>query len=228
MTTQTSQPPFAPGAQGQPAEQAASPRPPREGYTTKPQAERHEALWLSLAALHKDTVALGAKRPNADVSDALRINTEGLLSDCAPFIRQRRERLPVAAPDLMGLAAQLGQALAALESWESRHTNWDERFNCRVWRLDRGYLPIMRLKPPAAALKAERTDMADLRDKLARRLEQRERGIYQKGYAAGLAARDSVPGDAASLVGEGGSSGADPSGGVPGASQTYPRVRSFD
>lgn len=70
---------------------------------------------------------LGAKKPNADVSDALRISAEGLLSDCAPFIRQRGERLPVAAPDLMGLAAQLGQALAALEAWESRHTSWDEQ-----------------------------------------------------------------------------------------------------
>jgi hypothetical protein len=161
MPTQTSRPPFAPGAQGQPAGQAAPAPAQSEGYTTKPQADRHEALWLSLSALHKDTVALGAKKPNADVSDALRISAEGLLSDCAPFIRQRRERLPVAAPDLSGLAAQLGQALAALENWESRHTSWDERFNCRVWRLDRGYLPIMRLKPPAAALKAERTDIAD-------------------------------------------------------------------
>ena len=52
MPTQTSHPPFAPGAQGQPAGQAASENPPpREGHTTRPLAERHEALWLSLTAL---------------------------------------------------------------------------------------------------------------------------------------------------------------------------------
>jgi hypothetical protein len=211
MPTQTSQPPFAPGAQGQPAGQAASAPAPSKGYTTKAQAERHEALWLSLAALHKDTVALGAKKPNADVSDALRISAEGLLSDCAPFIRQRRERLPVAAPDLAGLAAQLGQALAALESWESRHTSWDERFNCRIWTLHSGYLPIMRLKPPAAALKFERTDHIDIRDKLDRLIEGRKRTAYENGFAAGRAARAGVPEVATAPK-----------------PQTYPRLRTLD
>jgi hypothetical protein len=217
MTTQTSQPPFAPGAQGQPAGQAAPENPPpREGHTTRPLAERHEALWLRLAALHKDTVALGAKKPNADVSDALRISAEGLLSDCAPFIRQRGERLPVAALDLMGLAAQLGQALAALEAWESRHTSWDAQFNCRIWVLHSGYLPIMRLKPPAAALKFERTDPAEIRDKLTRLIEARRRAAYQEGFAAGRAAR----------AGESSDDLAPPAEEV--AIQTYPRVRRFD
>jgi hypothetical protein len=217
MPTQTSHPPFAPGAQGQPAGQAAPENPPpREGHTTRPQAERHEALWLSLAALHKDTVALGAKKPNADVSDALRISAEGLLSDCAAFTRQRRERLPVAAPDLAGLAAQLGQALAALESWESRHTSWDERFNCRIWILHSGYLPIMRLKPPAAALKFERTDTAEIRDKLTRLIDARRRAAYQDGFAAGRAARAGESSDAPAPSAE------------EGASQTYPRVRRLD
>ncbi|KQX38293.1 hypothetical protein ASD04_11845 [Devosia sp. Root436] len=186
MTTQTSHPPFAPGAQGQPAAQAApnSP-PPREGYTTKPQAERHEALWLSLAALHKDTIALGAKKPTAPVSDALRISAEGLLSDCAEFIRQRGERLPVAAPDLAGLAVQLGRALAALESWESHHTTWDERFNCRIWHLHAGYLPIMRLKPPAAALKFKRDDLNAIRVKLDERFTNLRLRDFYNGFRAG-------------------------------------------
>lgn len=185
MTTQISRPPFAPGAQGQPAGQAAPNPPLSEGTTTKAQAERHEALWLSLAALHKDTIALGAKKPTAPVSDALRISAEGLLSDCAAFIRQRGERLPVAAPDLAGLAAQLGQALAALESWESHHTGWDERFNCRIWTLHTGYLPIMRLKPPAAALKAQRTDMDALRVKLADRFDGLRLRDFYNGFEAG-------------------------------------------
>ncbi|MFO3796924.1 MAG: hypothetical protein ACK8QZ_06515, partial [Anaerolineales bacterium] len=104
--------------------------------TTQAMAERHEALWISLSALHKDIIALGAKKPQAPVSEAVRISAESLLSDCAPFIRRRGERLPVAAPDLAGLAVQLGQALAALEAWESLHTVMDARFNCRMWNLD--------------------------------------------------------------------------------------------
>jgi hypothetical protein len=185
MNTQTNHPPFAPGAQGQLAPQAAPNPPLGEGTTSKAQAERHEALWLSLAALHKNTIALGAKKPNAPVSDALRISAEGLLADCAAFTRQRKERLPVAAPDLAGLAAQLGQALAALESWESRHTTWDERFNCRIWSLHTGYLPIMRLKPPAAALKFQRDDPEELRRKLKDRFAGLRLRDFYNGFQAG-------------------------------------------
>ena len=213
MTTQTSHPPFAPGAQGQPAPQAAPASPMREGTTTKIQAERHEALWLSLAALHKDTVALGAKKPNAPVSEAMRISAEGLLSDCAAFTRRRGERLPVAAPDLAGLAAQLGQALAALESWESRHTGWDTRFNCRIWTLHTGYLPIMRLKPPAAALKFQRDDIGALRVKLAERFAGLRLRDFYTGFNAGRRAeRESQP--LAEVEAE--------------WQQTYPRLRLFD
>ena len=213
MTQPKAQPSFGQVPQDQPAPQAAPVPPLREGYTTKPQAERHEALWLSLAALHKDTVALGAKHPTAHVSDALRIRAEGLLSDCAAFTRQRGERLPVAAPDLMGLATQLGQALAALESWESRHTTWDERFDCRIWNLHTGYLPIMRLKPPAAALKFKRDDMDALRVKLDERFAQLRLRDFYNGFGAGRRTeRDGLP--LADVEAE--------------WQKTYPRLRLFD
>jgi hypothetical protein len=215
MTTQTSRSSFGDKSpQDQPAPQAAPNSPPlREGTTTRAQAERHEALWLSLAALHKDTVALGAKKPNAPVSDAMRISAEGLLSDCAAFTRQRGERLPVAAPDLAGLAAQLGQALAALESWDSCHTSWDTRFSCRIWNLHRGYLPIMRLKPPAAALKFKRDDMDALRVKLDERFASLRLRDFYNGFGAGrLAEREGLPLAAVEAEWQ----------------QTYPRLRLFD
>ena len=213
MPTQTSRPSFGHTPQDQPAPQAAPTPPLSEGTTTRAQAERHEALWLSLAALHRDTIALGAKKPNAPVSDALRIAAEGLLADCAAFTRQRGERLPVAAPDLGGLAAQLGQALAALENWESRHTSWDTRFNCRIWSLHRGYLPIMRLKPPAAALKFKRDDMDALRVKLVDRLAGLRLRDFYTGFNAGRRAeRDGQP--LAEVEAE--------------WQQTYPRLRLFD
>jgi hypothetical protein len=213
MPTHTSPASFGQTPQDQPAPQAAPHPTLREGTTTRAQAERHEALWLSLAALHKDTTALGAKKPDAPVSDAMRISAEGLLSDCAAFTRKRNERLPVAAPDLAGLAAQLGQALAALELWEARHTTWDTRFNCRIWTLHKGYLPIMRLHPPAAALKFKRENGDDIRNNLGRLIQNSQRAAYEAGFSAGRAARQGQA--PATLAPE-----------APAAStETYPRLR---
>ncbi|SMQ85617.1 hypothetical protein SAMN06295905_2904 [Devosia lucknowensis] len=217
MPTHTDHPAsFGQPPQDQPAPQAAPHPRLSEGTTTKSQAERHEALWLSLAALQKDTIALGAKKPNAPVSEALRISAEGLLSDCAAFTRKRNERLPVAAPDLAGLAAQLGQALAALEGWEARHTTWATRFNCRIWTLHSGYRPIMRLHPPAAALNFKRDDTDVIRDKLSRMIRSGERAAYEAGFSAGRAARQGEP----------------PAPSAPEAmaapTQTYPRLRRLD
>jgi hypothetical protein len=168
-------------------------------------AEKHEALWLRLVALHKDIMALGAKKPGAPVSEPVRIQAEGLLSDCCDFNGQKRARLAVAAADLGGLAVQLGQALAIIEAWESRHTRWDERFDCRMWRVPNGNLPVKRLKPPSLAMAPPRRDMADLRAKLALRIDQRSRYIYETGFAAGRAARLGAP-----------------------EQETYPRLRQID
>ena len=156
-------------------------------------AERHEAPWLHLAALHKDTLALGAKKPAALVSEPLRIIAEGLLCDCAPFIRQKGNKLPVAALDLAGLAVQLGQALAAMEAWQSERTEMDAPFNCLMWRIGDVKLPVLRLKPPAAASVLPDDEMSGIRERLARRINQRNTGIYQDGFAAGLAARRGPP-----------------------------------
>ena len=194
-------PSAAPGAQDKPQTPDSAPS-LAEGHTTKAMAERHERLWLSLHQLHKDIVALGAKKPGAPVSDPVRVTAESLLSDSAAFTRKRGERLPVAAPDLAGLAVQLGQALARLEEWESHHTGWDERFSCRIWSLHSGYLPIMRLKPPKAALKQKRENTAVMREKLVQRLMQRQSGVYEDGFAAGRAARQGAPEEPEQPLGE--------------------------
>lgn len=192
--------------------------------TTQAMAERHEALWISLSALHKDIIALGAKKPQALVSEPVRISAESLLSECAPFIRRRGERLPVAAPDLAGLAVQLGQARAALDAWEDLHTVMDARFNCRMWNLDGNKLPVMRLKPPTAVLNQPKTDYKGIRDKLGDLIKARIRGAYKEGFDAGRAARVGPPADAAYPPAEEGAAAADA--GAPRASeQTYPRLR---
>lgn len=185
MSTHTTRSSLEQTPRDQPAAQAAPEPKPRVLTTTRAMAERHEALWLALTALHKDVLALGAKKPAAPVPDGLRILAEGLLSDCAALIRRRGERLPVAAPDLAGLAAQLGQGLAGIEGWESQHTSWDERFHCRIWQVPEGYLPIMRLKPPAAALNFKRMDVSVLREKLDERFTARRLRDFYNGFGAG-------------------------------------------
>jgi hypothetical protein len=175
-------------------------------------AERHEALWLSLSHLHKDLINLGAKRPTAATSEAVRITVEGLLADCAPFIRKRRDRLPVAAPDLAGIGVQLGQALSALEAFESQHTQWDERYACRTWRVERGVLPVKRHKPPSMAMVVPPKDISDMRNRLARRMAGRDSRIFEEGFAAGKKARQGTPETTPE----------------PEEPQSYPRVRQLD
>jgi hypothetical protein len=200
---------------------------PNPETITRPQAERHEALWLALSALHKDIIALGAKRPDAPVSEPVRIAAEALLCDCAPFVRQRREKLPVAAPDLAGLAVQLGQALATLDAFQDRHTHAHAELNCPMWQVSGAPLPVMRLKPPAGALKSpyKEDDIADIRRKLVIRFDQHDRGTFQRGFAAGLAARQGAPSPSphAAAPADAPSGGAEPA-----PAQSYPRIRSFD
>lgn len=209
MSPHPTQPSFGQTPQDHLARQAAPAATP--GHTTHTLAERHEALWLALTALHKDALALGAKKLTAPVPETLRISAEGLLSDCLPFGASRRGKLPVAASDMGGLAVQLGQALAALDAWENQHSFLDPRFDCRMWRVKNGQLPVLRLKPPAAAMPVQR-DMSDLREKLARRIDGKRQSDFQRGFEAGRAARNGQP--LAEIEAE--------------FKQTYPRLRLLD
>lgn len=168
---------------------AKMPAPP---VVTHALAERHEALWLRLTALHKDLGGLAAKKPAAPVGEALRITAESLLSDCRPFAAGRGQRLPVAAPDNAGLLVQLGQALALLDGFEARHSFWSAGKSCRCWRVNQGDLPVLRLRPnlPPPATDARGRNLRAL---LAKQLDQRWNGVYENGFAAGRAARQGPP-----------------------------------
>lgn len=183
-------------------------QPPR---TTQSLALRHEALWLALTALHRDVAALAKKHPGTSVSEPVRIAAEGLLADGAPFLPRPRQRLPVAAPDLMGLAVQLGQALAGLEAWETGHSFWDAGQACRCWRVGGAGLPVMRLRPKVAPPPTTHNGTS-MRDALVRRIEQRRAGDFEAGFAAGRAARQGRP--VAAIQAE--------------AQKTYPHLRRLD
>jgi len=157
---------------------------------TKSLAERHESLVLRLEALQKSILPVAAKHPEAPLSDTVRVLVEALLFDALPFLPKSRDRFPSAAPDQAGLAAQLGQALAALLAYETHWTEWDARKSCFCWMLEDERLPVRRLRPQIAlAPKSEPTrDILDIRAKLAQRMHNAQQNQYRSGYRAGIEA----------------------------------------
>lgn len=147
-------------------------------------AEAHEALYLKLAALSRLAAGVAAKNPLAPVPDEVRTRAEDLLLDAAPFCgarrpgRRARRRLGLepAAPTYGGLGAQLAEALAGLEAFEARHTHWDGRLKCVVWRVAGPPLPVQRLHPEPLPQpeKPKRTnrELDALREKIAKRIEE--------------------------------------------------------
>ena len=157
-------------------------------------AERHEALWLRLNALHKDICAMAAKKPEAPVGETERILAEGLLSDIRPFLAGRKkEALPVAAPLLAGLAVQLGQMLAKLDDFENRHAAWDARQNCRCWCVDGEPFPVARLRQSVAIAPLTTSRGENIRDKLWERIMAQRRQAFEAGFIAGRNARLGPP-----------------------------------
>ena len=164
-------------------------------------AALHEALYLRLASLARQAEASAARRPEGAVGDTTRRLAEAVLFDTRRFIGPRGA-LPVAAPDLAGLATQLGQALAALETFEAQHAAWDDTLKCFTWSV-RGHakLPVARLRPKAAVGQTpqQAARMAELRQKLARRMDGHAASRYDAGYEAGrrdalaAAAADEAP-----------------------------------
>ncbi len=95
--------------------------------------------------------------------------------------------LPPAPETYAALATALGQALASLDAFETKHSAWSASHNGFVWQLPRNELrPVERLRPkstrPAAAGDDRRA--AKRRADLLRRIEAK----YDDGFEAGLKA----------------------------------------
>lgn len=164
-------------------------------------AMRHEALWLRFHALHKDICAIAAKKPDALVGESERIVAEGLIHDMRPFLQKPIKPLPAAALHFAGLAVQLGQFMARLEDFENRHAHWDGKRFCRVWRIEgEGVgVPVGRLRQEVKPHELKTHDGKNMREVLAKRLEQRDRRIFEMGFEAGQAARIGPPPPPANL-----------------------------
>lgn len=139
-------------------------------------AERHEALWLKLSALHKQIAPLAARKPETPIAEQTRIVAEALLADAWVF-GPGWDKLPMAAPDHGGLLTQLGQALAEMENYEARQTGWHDDKKCFMWSIPNAPVPVRRLRPMVHERDkvGDTAKIADLRHKLAIRIQQFQR-----------------------------------------------------
>jgi hypothetical protein len=141
-------------------------------------AERHEALWLRLTALHGQLATLASRRPGEPLPEATRIVAEALLADAAVFW-DGGDILPALAPVAGGALTQLGQALAGLESYELAHSGWDERQKCFAWLIRAELVPIRRLRPQVLPVDkaGETREMLELQKQIERRINALTKGL---------------------------------------------------
>jgi hypothetical protein len=171
-------------------------------------AQTHEALYPRLERLARQVEAIAARKPESELPETTRATAEMLLYETQRFSRVPGKRLAPGqskelppAPETHGaLATVLGQALAALDSFETRHSAWSEQHKGFVWRLARGEVkPVGRLKPHAPIIRSVADDKADtaLRAELVRRIAAK----YDEGFDAGFAqgARSASPAEPSPL-----------------------------
>ena len=175
MSTHTTGASFAPGAQDQPAGQAAS---GAKSRISRRMAERHGALFLRLEPLARQAEAMAAKHKLKAVPEDMRLKAEAALYESHAFCLQRRRCLTPAAPHFGALSTQLGAVLAEMVAFETSHSQWDKARKARMWLVEGGAaLPVRRLLPkngiPTADEDAQRAAyMGDLRIRLAERIDQ--------------------------------------------------------
>lgn len=156
------------------------------GFVNAVQAARHEALVLRLQNLQKPVETLAARRPAEPVgAEVARLAADLLFEADRLAGARRRGALPMPAPDYAGLAAQLGQALAALEAFETRHTVWDAAKKAFCWSIaPRRNVPVQRLRPELAA-PADPRESTRNREDLYRMMKARDAENYERGLADG-------------------------------------------
>jgi hypothetical protein len=152
-------------------------------------AKTHEALYPRLETLTRQVEAIAARKPESSVPAETRAAAETLLFDTQRFGRSVRRTLPPAPDSFGALATLLGQALATLDAFETRHSVWSEEHKGFVWLLPRRELrPVARLRPHAAKLPAAATDTRHferMKAEIIRRIDAK----YDEGYDAGFAQR---------------------------------------
>lgn len=155
-------------------------------------AEAHEALFLKFEALNRLAAGVATRNPVAPVPEEVRSHAEDLLYDCRAFVRDsirlrsiRRGGVEPAAPTYGGLGAQLGAALAALEAFELRHTQWDPGLKCVVGRVAGTPLPVRRLNPKPAVLPPRDRQSSGIQRRLIERIMRSREAAYDNGYRAG-------------------------------------------
>jgi hypothetical protein len=168
---------------------------PVENPLTREIVLAQERLYRRVATLLRQVERGAVGRPGAPVPAASRAVVAGLLAEAKKLLG--RPAGAGAAGEVAGLAVQLGQLLAELESFEARHAVWIAAENCICWDLPGAPRPISRLlpqktrrpDPPSQPVE----DVEAIRSKLHRRLLVRENHRYMQGYRHGQAGRAPLP-----------------------------------
>ncbi len=157
---------------------------------TRRKADRHEAVYVRLARLARQIEAMALRQPALGVPDSLRVAAETLLYDLAPFLPGPRG-LGAAAPDMAGLAAQLGQGLAGLDVFEAVNTAWNPEIKARVWLLPGKPLVVRRHHPATTRIETDqqRQAMTAMRSTVYAQLNRKAAQSYREGYEDGSTGR---------------------------------------
>lgn len=154
-----------------------------------------ERLYRRVVVLLRQVERGAVGRPGAPVPAASRAVANGLFAAAKKLLG--RPAGAGMAGEVAGLAVQLGQLQAELESFEARHAVWIAAENCVCWDLPDAPQPISRLlprqtrrpEPPSQPVE----DVEAIRSKLHRRLLVRENHRYMQGYRHGQAGRAPLP-----------------------------------
>jgi hypothetical protein len=155
----------------------------------KTTAAAHEALYLRLERLTRQVETIAARKPEATVPAETRVLAETLLREAQRFLSKAsiERRSIIISHDLAGLATELGQALARLDLFETRHSAWSGEHNCFVWRLRHEEIaPVARLRPKAVGLAKsaeEKRQDQHIRSELTRLIHAKVSDAYEAGYA---------------------------------------------
>jgi hypothetical protein len=168
-------------------------------------ATLHETLYPRMAALLKQAEAHAARHPKMTV-DPRTEQLAGRLMLLARRLGHRRvERpalpapspapLPVPAPpppplpvlSWAGLAAELGQAMAALDAFEAAHCVWDRRLGGYAWALpEGGRRSVARLRPPVAPDGVDQEQSDRRKQEFTRMFMLRIQEAREEGFRIGL------------------------------------------
>jgi hypothetical protein len=160
-------------------------------------AQAHERLYPRVIALLAQVEKLAARRPRDPVPEATLTVARELFGAARKILGRNAARIAgTATADLGALAVGLGQLRAGLEAFEAANSRFVPKLGRVGWNVAGEPLPVARLKPtgPQKAAPPNRDNGVEpgFRNKLYKRICERENLRYLQGYRDGQAGRPPI------------------------------------